>query len=140
MNKVLLKADFDFDFILIAISCPFKDYRVCHFINKYSGLNLQKTGDHRVFIPQHDKTCPFSMYTFLDDNMETEYYLLSNRGDDEGLLIPEMKHSDYFLIIKNFIDHEDLHLLLLAINNIPEVVVATEILPEKLKSRENLIF
>lgn len=140
LNKIHLKTDFDYDFILITISCPLKDYRICHFINKFSGLNLEKADDHRVFIPQYHKTFPFSFYQFVDDDRETEYYLLSNRGDGEGVLVPEMKTSDYFLIIKNFIDDEDLQLLLQSINQIAEVVVASEIRPEKLKSRENLIF
>ena len=71
---------------------------------------------------------------------ETEYYLLANKGEENGYLIPEMKTSDYFLMIKNFIDDEDLANLVNSINNIPEVVVATEISAEKLRSKENLIF
>jgi len=140
LNKVLLKTDFDYNFILIAISCPLKDYRICHFINKYSGLNLEKGEDYRVFIPQLQKTFPFSFYQHIEEELETEFYLLANRGEGEGVLIPEMKTSDYFLIIKNFIDDEDLQLLLQSINQITEVVVASEIRPDKLKSRENLIF
>ena len=140
MNKVLLKSDFDFDFILLAISCSLKDYRLCHFINKYSGLSLQKSKDHEAFIPLYNTICRFSNYTCVSEEVETEYYFLSNRAEDDGLLIPEMKNTDYFLIIKNFIDEEDLTHLLDSINAIPEVVVATEIDPVRLKSRENLIF
>ncbi len=140
MNKVLLKYDFDFDFILIAISCPLKDYRLCHFINKHTGLSLKKTEDYLVYIPQYEETCAFSCFTDIPEEQETEYFLFSNKGVENGYLIPEMKQSDYFLMIKNFIDEEDLDNLITALNEIPEVVVASEIAPEKLKSRENLIF
>lgn len=140
MNKVVLKYDFDFDFILIAISCPLKDYRFCHFINKYTGLQLARAEDYAVFIPQFDETCEFTCYAQLTEEEEVEFYLFSNKGVENGFLIPEMKTSDYFLMIRNFIDDEDLEHLIEALNKIPEVVVASEIVAEKLKSRENLIF
>lgn len=139
MNKVILKYDLDFDFILIAISCPLKDYRFCHFLNKASGLELLKTEDYYINGTPLESANSFSCYFYINE-AETEYYLLANKGEENGYLIPEMKTSDYFLMIKNFIDDEDLMNLINAINNIPEVVVATEISAEKLKSKENLIF
>lgn len=43
-NKTILKWDLEFDaeldFVLIAISCPLKDYRLCHFINKVTLLDF----------------------------------------------------------------------------------------------------
>jgi len=56
------------------------------------------------------------------------------------LLIPENANFDYFLIIKHYIDDDDLKRIVDSINKIPEVVFAKEILPKKLKSKENLIF
>lgn len=140
MNKVVLKYELDFDFILIAISCPLKDYRICHFINKHTGLNLRKSEDYRLPAPQPGTMWAFSFYTSLSDLVETEYYFLSNKGEENGYLIPEMKNTDYFLLIKNFIDQEDLDSLLNALNAIPDVVVASEIPANKLRSKENLIF
>lgn len=139
MNKVILKYELDFDFILIAISCPLKDYRFCHFVNKYTGLELLRDEDYRLSSSLRSANNNFSCYTYVNEG-ETEFYLLSNRSDESGYLIPEMKNSDYFLLIKNFIDNEDLTNLINLINEIPEVVVATEISAEKLKSKENLIF
>lgn len=140
MNKVILKYELDFDFVLIAISCPLKDYRLCHFINKFSGLQLQKEKVHYIPSPVPGERWAFSFYSYVPDLSETEYFLLSNKGEESGYLVPEMKNADYFLMIKNFIDEEDLELLIDAINTIPEVVMAIEIAPEKLKSKENLIF
>ena len=131
MNKFILKYELDFDFVLIAVSCPLKDYRLCHFINKQTGLDFRNADDYRA---------AFSRYAYAPEAFGTEYFLIANRSEESGYLIPEMKTSDYFLLIRNFIDEEDLEHLLDQINAIPEVVVATEIAPEKLKSRENLIF
>lgn len=140
MNKVLLKSDFDYDFILLAISCPLKDYRICHFINKFSGLEFEKAKDYILQLPPYSSVCRFSTYRYFIEQTDTEFYLIANKGEEEGLLIPEMRNTDYFIIIKGFIDEEDLTGLIDAINAVPEVVVASEITPEKLKSRENLIF
>jgi len=82
----------------------------------------------------------FSRYADFSETSDTEFYLLANRGTAGGFLIPEMRHSDYFLLIRNFIDEEDLAAIENHITTIPEVVVASEISPQKLKSKENLIF
>ncbi len=66
-------------------------------------------------------------------------YFIANKGSD-GYLIPEMRKADYFLMIKNYIDDEDLEKLLTALNRIPEIVAAVKIDPKKIKSRENLLF
>ena len=103
-------------------------------------MELAKTDDHEIWLSSSEGQKYFSRYAAVSESDETEYYLLSNRSPEGGILIPEMKHSDYFFMIRNFIDDEDLEVLLAATNEIPEVVVASEISPQKLKSKENLIF
>jgi hypothetical protein len=51
-----------------------------------------------------------------------------------------MKKVDFFLLIQNYIDSEDLKRIIYGLNKIPEVLVAAEVDPKKLKSKENLIF
>ena len=70
---------------------------------------------------------------------ETELYIISNKGT-EGFLVPEMKKVDFFLLIRNYIDDDDLKLIISKLNKVPEVLVAVEVDPKKLKSKENLIF
>lgn len=140
MNKVTLKYELDLDFILFAISCPLRDYRLCYFLNKHTGLNLYKTTEHEAWLGASQMPSYFSRFAQVNERSGTEYYLISNKGCEGGFLVPEMRHSDYFLVVRNFIDDEDLEALQAGINAIPEVLVASEISPEKLKSKENLIF
>lgn len=140
MNKVTLKYELDLDFVLIAITSPLRDYRLCYFINKITGLKLHKIADYEIGMPAPIGLASFSRYADFEEANETEYYLLANRGLNGGFLIPEMRHSDYFLLIRNFIDDEDLSTLLDNIMAIAEVVAASKISPQKLKSKENLIF
>lgn len=140
LNKFTLKYELDLDFVLFAISSPLKDYRLCYFINKNAGLNLSKVDDHEAWLVNTDTPTHFSKFAHLSDESETEFYLIANRGYGGGWLVPEMRQTDYFLLIKNFIDDDDLMALDEGINAIGEVLVAGEIKPEKLKSKENLIF
>ncbi len=139
MNKLTLKLELDLNFKLLGITCQLKDYRLCYYINKLTGLKLAKTEDHEIDYLNRQPLF-FSRYLFVPPLGETAYYLLSNRGVSGGLLIPEMKGSDYFFLVKNFIDDENLATLHQAIVQIKEVLTATEIDPYKLKSKENLVF
>lgn len=81
----------------------------------------------------------FSKFHFKADQTDTDFFLLSNKGT-EGFLIPEMKKADYFILIQNYIDKDDLENVISGLNQIPEVLAAIEVDPRKLKSKENLIF
>jgi len=140
LNKVTLKYELDLDFVLIAITSSLRDYRLCYFINKVTRLKLGKVEDHEIWMPMPLGKAFFSCYADFSTTSDTEFYLLANRGTDGRLLVPEMRGSDYFMLIRNFIDDEDLIALQEDIGGIAEVVVASEISPQKLKSKENLIF
>ncbi len=139
MNKKLLKLEFDLDFVLIAITSAQKDYRICYLINKYLHFNFIRTDDLEVNIHPDKEVARFSMYQRYWEASETYFFLIANRGA-EGMLIPEMREADYFLMIRYYIDEQDLNDMMTGLNKIPEIVVAIKIDPKKIKSRENLLF
>lgn len=139
MNKVTLKFELDFDFILIAITSSLKDYRLCYQINKALQVNFSRIQELSLSYPEGQMEQNFNRYAYFPDNSEAEFFLLTNKGT-EGLLIPEMNKVDYFLMIRNFIDEEDLTHWMSHIKKIPEVLAAVEVEPKKLKSKENLLF
>lgn len=139
MNKLTLKYELAIDFNLVAITSPLKDYRLCYFINKVTALNLHKIDDHQIW-SDDKQTFYFGQYTYEDLNNDTSYFLLNNKGTEGGILIPEMKVTDFFLLIQNAIDDDLLQWQINQINGLRDVVVASEIDPNKLKSRENLVF
>jgi hypothetical protein len=140
LTKKVLKFEIDLDFVLIAINTPLKDYRVCHFINKYLNFDLKKINDLEVDIYQATaEPALFSIYHYQWETTETDFYFIANKGSD-GLLIPEMREVDYFLMIKNFIDDTDQNTIISSLNRIPEIMAAVKIEPKKIKSRENLLF
>jgi len=140
LNKKLLKLEIDLDFVLIAITAPLRDYRVAYLINKHLHFNFVRINDHEVQIyPTSAEPVPFAMFNDFWEASESDFYLIANRGTD-GMLIPEMREADYFLMIKNYIDDYDLAEIINGLNRIPEIVAAIKIDPKRIKSKENLLF
>ena len=139
LNRKNLKFEIDFDFILIAITSSLKDYRVCYLINRYLNFNFTKLDDLKLDISQLNSPVLFSLYHYNWESTETDFYFIGNKGSD-GYLVPEMRKADYFILIKNYIDDDDLESMISALNKIPEIVAAVKIDPKKIKSRENLLF
>jgi len=163
MNKVTFKLDIDLsselDFNLIGISSSLRDYRLCHFINKHTGLQFiygkespidhnghlkNKTAEeldyHIIFDTKKENINHFQMYRYCCDRFDYEYYIINNKSQENGVLIPEAGNFDYFMIIKHYIDDEDLDSLLSNLKSIDEILLVKEIDPTILKSKENLIF
>ena len=139
LNRKFLKFEIDLDFVLIAVTSPLKDYRICYLINKSLNFNFVKIEDLSVDIYQGSGFVLFSRYHYNWESTETDFYFIANKGTD-GYLVPEMRKADYFVLIKNYIDEDDLDSLLSALNKMPEIVTAIKIDPKKIKSRENLLF
>jgi hypothetical protein len=139
LNRKFLKFEIDLDFVLIAVTTSLKDYRICYLINKCLNFNFIKFPDLSVDIYQGGNPVLFSIYHYNWEATETDFYFIANKGSD-GYLIPEMKKADYFLLIKNYIDENDLDSLISTLNKVPEIVAAVKIDPKKIKSRENLLF
>jgi len=139
LSRKNLKFEIDFDFILIAVTCSLKDYRICYLINKYLNFNFTRTEDLELDIGVAGRAVLFSLFHFSWETTETDFYFIANKGSD-GYLVPEMREADYFIIIKNYIDDDDLENIISALNKIPEIVAAVKIDPKKIKSRENLLF
>ena len=137
MQKTYLKLTLDLDFTLIAITAPLKDYLLCHKINTTLQFNFEKIEDHEVFFNIDEDPQAFSKYFYLSES-EVEYYLVNNRNG-EGFLIPEMNKVDFFIIIQQFVDSEDLDYLISGLNKLADVQVAFKIDQNKLKSKENLV-
>ncbi len=138
MNKTYLKLSLDLDFVLIAVTAAVKDYMLCHKINNSLEFEFEKTEDHEVYYNIDEEPLAFSRFYYFVEQGEVEYYLVSNRNSD-GFLVPEMNKVDYFIIIHQYIDKEDLNFILTRLNKLPDIQVAAQIDPHKLKSKENLV-
>jgi len=138
LNKTYLKLSLDLDFILIAITASLKDYVLCHQINTRLHLDFEKIEDHEVFFNVDEPARAYSKYYFYIEEGDNTFFVVANRNR-EGFLIPEMNKVDYFMVIQGYMDKEDLNSILSGLNKLPDIQVAAQIDPLKLKSHENLV-
>lgn len=138
MNKTYLKLSLDFDFILLAITASLKDYVLCHHVNTKLNFNFEKVDDHQVYFNIDEAPLSFSKYFFYLEEGDNEYFILNNRNP-EGFLIPEMNKVDFFMVIHQYLDNEDLNYILTGLRKLSGIQAAVRVDPVKLKSRENLI-
>ena len=110
---------------------------LCFKLNRQLNINFYKIEE--LTIESNLSTVFFSRYYYQIPESETDFYLVSNKGD-QGYLIPEMKTVDYFILIHNYISEEEIEELIDGINKLPEILAAIEVDPKRLKSKENLIF
>ena len=137
--KYYLDDTYEYDFLLIGISCHEKDYRISWALNQNLSLQLVKEKeDLEVFINKTNELSLHSIYTYKNAETHNEFILINNRSS-AGFLIPEKQVADYLLIVKENFDFSS-ELFLKKIKNINFVLTAFKIPVEQLKSKENLIF
>lgn len=131
-----LAFEYDYDFFLIGLYCHYKDYRLAWAINnvfefdliKQEPYTLEKQAEHQEF----------SMYTYFIEHQDLMYYLLSNRGEN-GLLIPERKDIDYFIIVDGLYERSKKLEFIKKLNGLKEVLSAVEVNAAALRSKQNLL-
>ena len=124
----------EFDFLLIGIVCQHKDYRLCHELNRKLELNLVREKDYEVTISKRMHPALFSFFKFENEEQDL-YYVFENKGQ-HSLLIQEQKQIDYFLMIRESFQRQNISELVNTIKQIPVVLGAYAIDPRSLKSRE----
>ena len=140
MAKKVLVFDIEdhLDFELMGIICAHRDFRLCFEINETTDLGFRKTDDLQLKLEKKHSTSYFSLYQYINLDGE-EYFLITNRGTN-GLFIPEQKHIDYFLLLRNKAPYTSTELLLEKLKSITIVNSALQIDPGSLKSADHFLY
>ncbi len=128
----------DYTFHVIAIFCAYRDYKLCFEINRKLFLGLQRFADKEILLDKKGSSGQFPYFFFLSED-EEEYYLIENRAHNGFFLVPEMRQTDYFLVIKNPGYAFDLNEHVQRLNSIKLVSRALSSDPKSLKSAENFL-
>jgi len=137
MAKLTLEVEEDYDFELIGICSHAKDYRLSWEMNKALELDLVKGDNYDLSVKGEKQS--YSFFNFIDEENWVEYYLINNRTVN-GILIPEEKKSDYFLLIRGVLRGGQKESLVKGIAEIKNVLTTYEIEVKSLKSKSNLLF
>ncbi|QDH79523.1 IPExxxVDY family protein [Echinicola soli] len=140
MRKTKLQVEHDYEFDLLGLVAPLKDYKMAWVVNSSLGIRMIKIGDFELdFLNQPGLI--ISRYILEKDHGYIQ--LLKNRSfSDSGqtlYLVPELKIMDYFLLLQDFTQETDLNHCIgqLSQSNYVQNVVKLDV--AKLKSKENLL-
>ena len=97
MKTYKIDSEDEIDFLILGINSHVKSYKLCWEINKKLKVNFVKTQNHKL---QTTKKQSFERYSFIDENTQTRYNILSNRSPS-GYLYPYNKSVNYFLIVQD---------------------------------------
>src|ERR1700741_90805 len=132
MAKYTLNIEYDFDFMLFAISSHEPDYKLCYKLNQALNIDLHKEEALELKNRNQADSLLFSFFIYVNEEEQLEYNLLSNKsyntvqsnkpvsssqadlfGDTEpeisgqkGFLINELNTIDYLLIVRSPYDPE----------------------------------
>jgi len=125
-------------YTLVGISCHLKDYRLSFLLNHHLNLDFIKKSDFPLTVSPKKEADSFSFYHCRDEDQFNVYYLLSNRGQ-ESFLLPEMKQTDFLLLVEGPFKKNRLDRIQQQIRGIPNVLTCFEIKLLSLKNYETLL-
>jgi len=126
----------EYDFLLLAVICSYKDYRLCFELNQQLKLKLKREKDLELQGKQKNKSI-FSNFYFCSPDNE-QFRVINNKGS-AGAFIPEMKTIDYFMMIRNLTAKKSVDELIGRIKKIEIISGVYEMDPNELKSAENFL-
>ena len=86
-------------FTFIGISCHMLDYRLLFEFNRKLDVNFTREADFGGLTASPGNPSSFSFYVYKDEDQRLSYYLLSNRNQ-EGVLFPSLKQTDFIVVIE----------------------------------------
>lgn len=125
---------------ILGIVATLEQYRFCWHLNQV--LNFDFRINHNIEIQLQKKTRNyfFPVYQFDSRTGTFSHFLYNNENDGEYLL-PEFKHLDYIWLIKDeFMNDEELQMLINSVKTITSVQMVVELVHEKIRNKQHLIF
>ena len=139
MKKNKLIISYEFDFELIGLISPLKEYKMAWLLNQNLKIHLVKMEDIELeFI---DNNIFISNFSFETGN--SVFRLIKNKnlvGDSLVYLLPEMKEFDYLIMLEGQGDSFLAEEIINTLKTLSDIQYITHVDVTKLKSKENLIF
>ena len=148
------------DYNLIAIHSTLDDYRLAYLINQKLPVILSKSKEE-IGVTVKEGEALFSKFIYDDLNNGILWTLIANTNEitvrkkstgqnlflntdveiaTKVYLLSELKKVDYFLKIENNGDTFDVKEIVKNIKSINRIAAVYAVVPEKIKSKNNLIF
>ena len=148
------------DYHLVAIHSTLEDYRLAYFINQRLPILLNKSKEE-IGVTVKEGEAFFSKFFFDDLNNGVQWTLIPNKNEitvrkkstgqnlflnsdveitTKVYLLSELKKVDYLLKVENNIDTYNMDEVVKNLNSIDRISTVYSVIPDKIKSKNNLIF
>ena len=75
-KNIRIDIEYDYDFLLIGICSPLKEYQLCYHINKVFQIELQRSNeDIEMTYPEALEQGIYPLYEYWDTQYENQWYL-----------------------------------------------------------------
>ena len=161
-KNICIDFEYDYDFLLIGICSPLKDYQLCYKLNQELDASLTRCDlDIAMNFEDAVEQAFFSLYEYWDEQYQNQWYLIANKCQIEckneqkkqatifdgfienqkkiKYLTPENSKIDYYIQVHGIFNNEAKNSLLEHIKSLDRVVSTYEIDTKGLRSKENLI-
>lgn len=160
IHKLSLDEFDEVDYELFAIHTSLEDFRLAFFINQQLPILLSRSKEE-IGIKTREGEAMFTKFSFNDDSKDICWSLIQNKNEitihktsrgnnlflDKDVeistkvyLLPELKKVDYFLKIENNCSTFNKEEILQKLNKIDRITTVYEVIPDTIKSKNNLIF
>ena len=125
---------------LLGIMAPMKDYQFCWQLNNLLNIDFRINHELEIQLKKKDRNYFFAVYEYPEPSTCLKHYLYNNQNDGEYLL-PEFRHLDFLWLLKDDIVSEDsLQQLVQSIRTVNGVQLVVELMYDKIKNKEHLVF
>ena len=160
IHKLSLDEFDEVDYELFAIHTSLEDFRLAFFINQQLPILLSRSKEE-IGIKTREGEAMFAKFSFNDASKDIYWSLIQNKNEitvhkkskgnnlflDKDVeistkvyLLPELKKVDYFLKIENNCHTFEPSQIVQALHKIDWITAVYEVFPDKIKSKNNLIF
>src|SRR5690606_17193555 len=116
------------------------DYQFCWQLNNLLGMDFRMNHDIEIRLQKKKRDYFFSVFDYKEPTGSLCHYLYNNQYEGEYLL-PEFKHLDFLWLMKDdWVNDADLQNRMNTIRSISSVQLVVELLPEKVRHKEHLVF
>ena len=126
------------DLSIIGINSQLKDYRLAFFLNKDTGLSLNRMNDLPVYAEKEDLLPEYPLYYCHQPNQRAHFYLLGN-NHAVTKIIPAYKQADFLLMVRGQLEPENIINLTQSIRKINGVQLVFNIELSKVKNLEGIM-
>ncbi len=140
LNIDELATDFFENTQLLGIVAPIKHFQLCWQLNQRLRFNFRLNNEIEIQLSKKGRQYFFAVYEYQVPHASCSHYLYNNQFDGEYLL-PEFRHLDYLWMMKGDDNlHHEMKEISELIKSINSVQLVTEVTPNMIRNKANLIF